>query len=343
MPMTSSMMRSKRALLCVLVLICALAALVAARFEDPYKVLGVSRSASESEIKRAYRQLALKWHPDKVHINPGNPQAESEFMRIGSAYEQLVNGDANYAQSSHARHQRSHQNPYARQYQQQNYYRQQQYQYQQLGVSIFAVDGRSLCRADLGHDHPAVENGRVGFSVVIKTRPAARQRQQFVAQRTGTSSFHSPYWLGTAIEPPRASPLEQLAKVFAPSIYAFNPMYLNARGRRTLLFFPDDGKHGCSVRDQFSIMEKLAVEFQRDPLTFCWIDLQSCSASDRKKWTAQFNGTAPFLVACSAKGKKMAMHSVSSSKVSADELRPWLTRLLGGEIAQQETIPDLFG
>lgn len=34
--------------------------------EDPYKVLGVKRSATESEIKRAYRELALKWHPDKV-------------------------------------------------------------------------------------------------------------------------------------------------------------------------------------------------------------------------------------------------------------------------------------
>lgn len=34
--------------------------------EDPYKVLGVRRSATEAEIKRAYRELALKWHPDKV-------------------------------------------------------------------------------------------------------------------------------------------------------------------------------------------------------------------------------------------------------------------------------------
>jgi hypothetical protein len=49
-----------------------------------------------------------------------------------------------------------------------------------------------------------------------------------------------------------------------------------------------------------------------------------------------------FLVACSAKGKKIAMHPISLSKVSADELRSWLTRLLGGEIAQRETIPDLF-
>ncbi|EGZ25294.1 hypothetical protein PHYSODRAFT_406426, partial [Phytophthora sojae] len=55
---------------------------------DPHKVLGVRRSASEAEIKRAYRALALKWHPDK---NPGNPQAEQEFMRIGAAYDRLTN------------------------------------------------------------------------------------------------------------------------------------------------------------------------------------------------------------------------------------------------------------
>uniref|UniRef100_K3WZZ0 Thioredoxin domain-containing protein n=1 Tax=Globisporangium ultimum (strain ATCC 200006 / CBS 805.95 / DAOM BR144) TaxID=431595 RepID=K3WZZ0_GLOUD len=172
-----------------------------------------------------------------------------------------------------------------------------------------------------------------------KTAESAPPTSSAQGQQRGNTSSSS----SSAPEPPRASPLEQLAKVFAPSIYAFNPMYLNARGRRTLVFFPDDGKHGgCSVRDQFSVMEKLAVEFQRDPLTFCWIDLQSCSASDRTKWAAQFNGTTPFLVACSAKGKKIAMHPISLSKVSADELRSWLTRLLGGEIAQRETIPDLF-
>lgn len=73
--MTQIRMKSSRLklkLLLVLLLSVALVAYdVTARAsstyqEDPYKVLGVSRQASESEIKRAYRQLALKWHPDKV-------------------------------------------------------------------------------------------------------------------------------------------------------------------------------------------------------------------------------------------------------------------------------------
>jgi DnaJ-class molecular chaperone len=57
---------------------------------DPYDVLGVARSASEAEIKKAYRKLAKTWHPDQ---KPDDPTAKEKFAEIGSAYELLSDKD----------------------------------------------------------------------------------------------------------------------------------------------------------------------------------------------------------------------------------------------------------
>ncbi len=54
--------------------------------KDYYKTLGVSRSATEKELKQAYRKLAKKYHPD---ANPDNPNAEAKFKEINEAYEVL--------------------------------------------------------------------------------------------------------------------------------------------------------------------------------------------------------------------------------------------------------------
>src|SRR5216117_711024 len=68
---------------------------------DYYQVLGVERNASEDEIKKAYRKLAIKYHPDK---NPGDKAAEEQFKELGEAYEALSDPQkrAAYNQYGHA-------------------------------------------------------------------------------------------------------------------------------------------------------------------------------------------------------------------------------------------------
>jgi molecular chaperone DnaJ len=68
---------------------------------DYYDVLGVNRDASEDEIKKAYRKLAMKFHPDR---NPDNPKAEESFKEAKEAYEVLSDGQkrAAYDQFGHA-------------------------------------------------------------------------------------------------------------------------------------------------------------------------------------------------------------------------------------------------
>lgn len=57
---------------------------------DPYQVLGVPRGATEEEIKKAYRALSRKYHPDANVNNPNKAQAEEKFKEIQAAYQQVM-------------------------------------------------------------------------------------------------------------------------------------------------------------------------------------------------------------------------------------------------------------
>lgn len=76
---------------------------------DPYEVLGISRGASEEEIKKAYKALSRKYHPDANINNPHKEEAEERFKEIQQAYQQIMKertegysyrGQSSYGQSS---------------------------------------------------------------------------------------------------------------------------------------------------------------------------------------------------------------------------------------------------
>ena len=90
--------------------------------EDLYKVLGVAKNASQDEIKKAYRNLAFKYHPDR---NQGSQEAEEKLKEINAAYSVLGDADkrrqydlngftdsSSYQQRSYANSQGQYYNPF---------------------------------------------------------------------------------------------------------------------------------------------------------------------------------------------------------------------------------------
>ena len=71
--------------------------------KDPYEVLGLPHGASEEEVKKAYRNLSRKYHPDANINNPNAAQAEKKFKEVQAAYKSIMDGDtgSSYGGSSY--------------------------------------------------------------------------------------------------------------------------------------------------------------------------------------------------------------------------------------------------
>lgn len=76
--------------------------------DDPYKVLGLERGASDEEVKKAYRRLAKKYHPD---LNPGDQEAARKMREVNAAYEQIKNPEK--AQQSQSGYGGGYQDPFS--------------------------------------------------------------------------------------------------------------------------------------------------------------------------------------------------------------------------------------
>lgn len=97
---------------------------------DPYEVLGVPSNASDDEVKRAYRELSRKYHPDGYVDNPLADLAEEKFKEVQEAYQQIMNqrtGNGSYQQPSQSGQGYYQQGGYRQQGGSQS--NQQQYQY----------------------------------------------------------------------------------------------------------------------------------------------------------------------------------------------------------------------
>ncbi len=109
--------------------------------KDPYQTLGISRGASDEEVKKAYRAQCKRWHPD---LNPGDATAEERFKEVQTAYDAITKGEADAPQGGYGASYGSGSNPYTQRgygYGQRGGYGQSRYTYDPFGFGFGGFGG----------------------------------------------------------------------------------------------------------------------------------------------------------------------------------------------------------
>lgn len=249
-----------------------------------YTTLGISPSADEREIKRAYRAAAMVHHPDK-------PTGDTDkFQEVSTAYETLINpiskrryDEENFRRQSHGQHHhrdngysmpQSNGKTYLFRQGGQTFifteddlfgrHRQQFHSHQKPQVSILeglrSLIGHLLIfgfifyalRGALPSDQRSHSNDRKNRNDSGTDRKSTSKCRQSKRQREPT-------------------PIEVLAAVHAPHVCKFESSLLRQRARRCCVFFP---RH-CDENSTWSALEKISLTFIHDRLDFSWVDLPS--------------------------------------------------------------------
>lgn len=190
-------------------------------YKDYYKILGVDRNANEQEIKRVYRKLAMKYHPDR---NQGDKQAEDKFKEINEAYEVL--GD-----------------------------KEKRARYDQLGESYAQWQQRGGSGTNFNWDEWMSQAARQGYGQQGGARQVHVEDLEDLFGSGGFSDFFSSIFGGmggtrttTRREPRRPQAYEQPVTISFDEAYRGTERALQLDGRRLEVKIPAGAKTGTKVR-----------------------------------------------------------------------------------------------